>query len=84
MTFTTCELIWLKHLLQELHSCRIGNVKLIHDNQVALHTASNTTIHGRTKYIEINSNFIREKIMSRKIATSFVGSNFHEFFKDRG
>lgn len=46
----------------------------IYDNQAVLHITSNTVFHERTKHIEI-SHFIREKILSSEIATSFVGSN---------
>jgi hypothetical protein len=75
MALTTCELIWLKHLLQELHFSKIGTMNIICDNQAALHIASNPVFHERTKHIEIDCHFIREKIMSGEIATSFVGSN---------
>lgn len=50
-------------------------MQLICDNQVALHIASNPVFHRRTKHIEEDCHFIREKIMSDCIATSFVNSN---------
>lgn len=75
MALTTCELVWLKHLLQELCFCGVGTMSLICDNQAALHIASNPVFHERTKHIEIDCHFIREKIISGEIATSFVGSN---------
>jgi len=75
MALTTCELIWLKHLLQELHFSKIGTMSIICDNQAAPHIAFNPVFHERTKHIEIDCHFIREKIMSGEIATSFVSSN---------
>ena len=62
MTSATCELIWLKHLLQELRFRKDEQMKLICDNQAALHIASNLVFHERTKHIEVDCHFIRQKI----------------------
>ncbi|RVW15160.1 Retrovirus-related Pol polyprotein from transposon RE1 [Vitis vinifera] len=75
MALTTCELIWLRHLLQELRFGKDEQMKLICDNQAALHIASNPVFHERTKHIKVDCHFIREKIASRCVATSFVNSN---------
>ena len=75
MVLTTCELIWLKHLLQELIFGKDEQMKLICDNQAALHISSNPVFHERTKHIEVDCHFIREKIASRYIYTSFINSN---------
>ncbi|RVW51141.1 Retrovirus-related Pol polyprotein from transposon TNT 1-94 [Vitis vinifera] len=75
MALATCELIWLRHLLQELRFGKDEQMKLICDNQAALHIASNPVFHERTKHIEVDCHFIREKIASGCIATSFVNSN---------
>ncbi|RVW82963.1 Retrovirus-related Pol polyprotein from transposon RE2 [Vitis vinifera] len=75
MALATCELIWLKHLLRELRFGKDEQMKLICDNQAALHIASNPVFHERTKHIEVDCHFIREKITSGCVATSFVNSN---------
>ncbi|RVX11393.1 Retrovirus-related Pol polyprotein from transposon RE1 [Vitis vinifera] len=43
--------------------------------QGALHIACNPVFHERTKHIEVDCHFIREKIASGCVATSFVNSN---------
>ena len=64
MALAPCELVWLRHLLQEQRFEKDEQMKLICDNQVALHIASNLVFHERTKHIEVNCHFIREKIAS--------------------
>ena len=75
MTLATCEPIWLKHLLQELRFGKDEQMKLICDNQVALHISFNPVFHERTKHIEVDCHFIKEKSASGCITTSFVNSN---------
>lgn len=75
MAFATCELIWLKQLLKELKFGDVSHMTLICDNQAALHIASNPVFHERTKHIEVDCHFIRERILSGDIVTSFVNSN---------
>ena len=50
-------------------------MKLICDNQAALHISSYLVFHERTKHIEMNFHFIREKIASGCMTVSFVNSN---------
>ncbi|RVX12228.1 Retrovirus-related Pol polyprotein from transposon TNT 1-94 [Vitis vinifera] len=58
-------------LLEELRFGKDEQMKLICDNQAALHIASNPVFHERTKHIEVDCHFIREKIASGCVATSF-------------
>ena len=75
MVLATCELIWLRHLLQELRFGKDEQMKLICDNQVALHIASNPVFHERTNHIEVDCHFIKDKIASGCMTTSFVNSS---------
>ena len=74
MALATCELIWIKQLLQELRWKDVRSMRLICDNQAALHIASNPVFHERTNHIEVDCHFIRQKIESGCITTEFVNS----------
>ena len=75
MTLAICELIWLKHLLQGLRFGKDEQMKLICDNQAALYISSNPVFRERTKHIEVDCHFIREKIALGCMTISFVNSN---------
>ena len=74
MALVTCELIWLRHFFQELRFWKDEQMKLICYNQAALRIASNPVFHERTKHIEVDYHFIREKIALGCMTTSFVNS----------
>ena len=50
-------------------------MKLICDNQPVLHIASNLIFCQRTKHIENDCHYVREKVLSSEITTGFVNSN---------
>ena len=69
MTKSVCEILWLHQLLIEVGIETPVLAKLWYDKQVALHIASNPVFHERTKHIEIDCHFVREKIQLNLIST---------------
>jgi hypothetical protein len=82
MAHTTCELTWLRTVLQEYGLLTQGPTPLYCDNQVAIHIASNPVFHERTKHIEVDCHFVRSKVESKDIITPFVpsGSQLADIF----
>jgi hypothetical protein len=80
MTSTASELVWIKHLLCDMKIEVKGAMDMYCDNQAAQHIASNPIFHERTKHIEVDCHFVREKVQSREIKTPFVRS--HEQLAD--
>lgn len=81
MTHNTCEHVWLKRLLQALNFWKVGQnfwkvgqMELVCDSQMALHLSSNLVSRERTKQVENDFHFIREKILSEVIRTFSVNS----------
>ena len=72
MAQSVCEIMWIYQLLNEVGLKSSLPAKLWCDNQAALHIASNPVFHERTKHIEIDCHFIREKIQERFISTGHV------------
>ncbi|RDY13001.1 Copia protein, partial [Mucuna pruriens] len=75
MASATCELIWVKQLIQELKFTDVQPMKLYCDNQATLHIASNPVFLERTKHIEIDCHFIWEKLLAKEISTEFINSS---------
>ena len=57
-----CEGIWLNRLLEELWVPLKHPIVLYCDNQAAISIAKNPVHHDRTKHVEIDRHFIKEKI----------------------
>ncbi|KAK3013501.1 hypothetical protein RJ639_010094 [Escallonia herrerae] len=62
IALSICEGMWLKRLLEELKITCEGSIKVFCDNQASINVAKNPVHHDRTKHVEIDRHFIREKI----------------------
>lgn len=74
MAFGLCELLWLKNLLKELGFGQNEAMKLHCDNTSAIEIAHNPVQHDRTKHVEIDRHFIKEKLEAGIITFPFVRS----------
>nr|GEU94285.1 zinc finger, CCHC-type [Tanacetum cinerariifolium] len=73
---STCEISWLKGLLLDLQVIVPTPSLVMCDNVSTIALANNPIHHARTKHIEIDCHFVRDKIRQGHISPCFVPSKF--------
>ena len=68
------EVMWLKKLLSELHFPQRKACKLFCDNKEAISISKNSVQRDRTKHVEIDRHFIKEKLQNKIISLPYVRS----------
>ena len=69
-----CEILWVQKLLAELGLLEREKLSLFCDNKAAISIAQNPVQHDRTKHIEIDRHFIKEKVTSGILNLCYVAS----------
>ncbi|KAK1440796.1 hypothetical protein QVD17_06628 [Tagetes erecta] len=67
MASTVSETLWMRWLLSELELIQDQPTPLFCDNQAARHIANNPVYHERTKHVEMDCFFVRERVESKEI-----------------
>lgn len=68
------EMLWVRNLLSELKVLRQESLKVWCDNMSAINIANNPVQHDRTKHVEIDRFFIKEKIDAGIVSLAYVRS----------
>ncbi|KAK3019564.1 hypothetical protein RJ639_004405 [Escallonia herrerae] len=68
------ELLWLKGLLAEIGHPSKSSMNMFCDNKSAIQIAENPIQHDRTKHVEVDRHFIKEKFEAKIIRFPFVKS----------
>ena len=68
---STKEAIWLRKLLADVGFVQEGATTIMCDNQGCIALAKNPTHHSRTKHIDVQHHFIREKLESEEIRLEY-------------
>ncbi|GKG14757.1 hypothetical protein Tco_0354357 [Tanacetum coccineum] len=58
------EIVWILKILNDLNWEHFMPVNMFCDSQAAIKIAANPVFHERTKHLEIDLHFVREKILS--------------------
>jgi hypothetical protein len=73
----TAEIMWIQTLLQELGIKTPRAAKLWCDNIGAKYLSTNPVFHARTKHIEVDYHFVRERVANKLLEIDFAPSRDH-------
>jgi hypothetical protein len=71
LAYVTTELLWLQTLLTEL-SVPFTATTAFYDNQSVVLVVHNPILHARTKNMEIDLFFVREKVLAKKLIVKHI------------
>jgi hypothetical protein len=74
MAHGVSEGLWLRRLLLELRLFEDKPIMLYCDNKAAINIANNRVQHDRTKHVEIDRHFIKDKLDEGIVCMPFVGT----------
>ena len=69
-----CGTLWIKRLLEELKVINLLHMRLYCDNKAAIAIAHNPVLHDRTKHVEVDKHFIKEKLDSGIIYLPYIST----------
>nr|KYP61335.1 hypothetical protein KK1_015822 [Cajanus cajan] len=65
------EVLWLQSLLKELQ-VKFNTPKVLCDNQSTVSLSHNLVLHSRSKHMELDIFFVREKVLSKALIVSHI------------
>ncbi|CAL8991809.1 unnamed protein product [Prunus brigantina] len=71
-----CELLWLRRLLRDLGFGPQKPMDMYCDNKAAIAIAHNPVQHDRTKHVEVDRHFVKEKLDAEIISFPFISSEY--------
>ena len=69
------ELVWFERLMNELSAQCLLPIQVFCDSQVPVHISKNPTFHERTKHIEIDCHFNRDKLQQGLITLHHISTD---------
>lgn len=70
----TSEMLWIRSVLSELHITSSQQPELWCDNMSTIVLSANPVLHSRTKLLELDLHFVREKVLVKSLNVRHVPS----------
>ena len=67
LSYATQEAVWLRQLMKDVGRDVTLPTVIYEDNNGAIDLSRNAKYHNRTKHIDINHHFVRERVKSKEI-----------------
>eukprot|EP00253_Pinus_taeda_P021336 PITA_21336 len=68
----SCEAVWLRRMLADMHVFQTGPTPLFCDNQGVLKLSKNPVFHERTKHVETHCHYIRQLVEDGSVQLRYV------------
>ncbi|XP_020088552.1 uncharacterized protein LOC109710418 [Ananas comosus] len=75
VAYTLAETVWLQRLLRDLGVFLWHSISIYCDNLNTTYLAANPILHARTKHIELDHQFLREKVQSGDLDLVHISSD---------
>lgn len=72
VALTVCELMWIQSLLRDIGQPCFRTLAVFCDNLSTMHLAANPVMHSRSKHVEIDYHFVREKVQNKSLLVQFT------------
>lgn len=73
LAYTAAELSWLRSLFKDLH-LHLVKPTIWCDNVSSIALASNPVFHSRTKHLEVDYHYVKEKVVRGQLLVNFICS----------
>ncbi|CAN6690391.1 unnamed protein product [Malus baccata var. baccata] len=73
LAYTAAELSWFRSLFRDLHLL-LDRPTIWCDNVSSIALASNPVFHSRTKHLEVDYHYVREKVVRQELLVNFICS----------
>ena len=72
LSAASSELTWLQSLFSELKIIKLTTLVLWCDNQSAGDLAKNPIFHSKSKHIELDVHYIRDKVLNKELEVRYI------------